>query len=1515
MNEIGDEIQKDLSSAIGRKIKITKSNEQEISGVLLEVSRLRIRLRRLDNNSEFSIMITDKIESWEVSNDESSEVVAEIPDTPSHNHTSSVKNLPSNGSHQSSPAEPVLPKKTQVEPEVQVRLMEVVGFLEGKTQGTEIDVLPPSFTIPIEEFRGQKEALADWDKAKQRYDYALKINELGSQFGRIQIVISSLKVLVQRIPTSPGLKQHLAYLLYLSGNIPAAIKEYQQATILSQSAHDWHNLAALALKVHQDSLASYALEQVFIHHPLTDYPGAWYVFVGLLRKSGDYALLSHTGMSTQRTLSETEERDLLAASVYLLKSLGKDEIAQRLMCDVLKGKPFRPLLQEALKSLAGPVSEAYQQIATSLKVSKEKEKKVQPPSTPVRQDSIDKLFELANRYANEGEYHEAIHQIKQLLARDPDYPNARQLYEKWREYARVAGLPKGSNLWARAKRMQQLEKNFEDAVTLFYTAIRQEDNTQRAIKDLATLLIQLNRAEEAITVLKQNRQKITNQETVDNLLIQAYQKSAQYLLAIEILKQRMKRANTASKKVNLSWQIGNYYMRLEDYVTAEEWFREVMASGLENKGVQRNLALCLIKQDRYGEAEELLNSILPDDQATELLKAVAKARETGKSAQIEITIDTNLPDISSEISGFTRFFLERCQYEGVPTDRVQEKRINRGDVQKLEGQINRLGRKRPRERAEFCLSAAKIISELEEWDDLNQFYKYLCDSFASRGDAAVFENKHLDTARECYCEALSIIPLEGDQDAFNALVRFLSAIIGRTQVPMTPPLPTIDETLEKIFQLQSQKDRVFDAIAYVVKRSRFAAQLILSSLYKHETFQMMARDYLKRKGIVEADGASGLKEFTNHWNKLVRKNADEVRTISSELGLIAKVKLTPASVENGLDRIRAIEHRIFFDLDQQRIGQLQRILEMMLDLCKQETFEEQERLCTQVQARSKELLLDIEGSPTKLSIEELYPLVKIIQEKIDDRLAEIYESSVPKLMLRLPEDLASYIPDMSLRIEVQVVVENRMGCSPAESLELVVPADPDFFTLGVQEIKLDGSLRGGEQKILRVPLRMTEQALQSQAFSLPVYAQYRTRSGEMQQTDIQSFSIRLNSADKFEEIDNPYAAYAESGAVANREMFYGREELIANIAGAIRKARSQSKSYIIYGQKRAGKSSILYHLKNELRKDPDLLIVDLDNIGDLLDETASASFVHQILWAIVKGLKAEIAREEMKGRPPLGLLFPKNLEFYNYPAPLEYFKDIFESFRERAAQTPGWIGMRVVLLIDEFSYIYTQIVKGSISEEFMKIWKALLQKNYFGAVLVGQDVMPKFKQRFANEFGTTQDERVDYLDPKDATDLIDEPIRIGGKHGESRYRERALQRILDLTAGSPFYIQIISNRLVEYMNAKRYPLVTQADVEQVKQGLISGENALGIEKFDNLVNSGDTSRDAILDEDVLKVLEIIAVNSRSGSCSRNMIACETQTPVDKILDDLVNRKVVECQQNQYYRIKVELFKEWLIAHK
>ena len=645
------------------------------------------------------------------------------------------------------------------------------------------------------------------------------------------------------------------------------------------------------------------------------------------------------------------------------------------------------------------------------------------------------------------------------------------------------------------------------------------------------------------------------------------------------------------------------------------------------------------------------------------------------------------------------------------------------------------------------------------------------------------------------------------------------------------------------------------------------------------------------------------------------KSVEQFRATSEDFCFLRRFDFITVVLEKSIEQTSLLSQSLFFELDRQRTRQLQSILNIALDQCKQDAFEERERLYLQINSHCDRMLKEIEDNPTKLSVEEIYPVIQVIRNKVSEYLEKLYIDSMPQLTLRLP--IESYVPD-NRQFEVQISVTNGQSCSPAESLELIF--EEDGFVLNNPEIKLDSSLRGGDTQILRVPMQVSEKVLHSQAFSLPVFAQYRTRTEDVRTTYVQNFSIRLNSGDEFKRIDNPYATYAEGGIVDAPEMFYGREDLIENFAKIIQDPRTQSKSIVIYGQKRSGKSSILHHLKRKLQDCPDLLIVDLGNIGAILDEDSKIHFSYQILWSILSRLEYAIEdKEEITGGGTLNFRFSSAQSFYSHPSPFNLFRSEFDQYKRRASRLKEWRNMRIVLLIDEFSYIYEQIVRGLIPESFMKSWKALLQENYFSVVLVGQDVMPKFKQRFPNEFGTTQDTRVTYLREEEAKKLIDEPIRIEGYHGgqprnDSRYRERAIERILDLTAGNPFYVQIVCNRLVEYMNRKHASLVTASDVEQVKDELVRDVNALGQDKFDNLINSGDTSESAISDEDILSVLTTIAINSQTGSCNRHSIDCKTLSSIETILQDLMRREVIEREGAQSYRIRVGLFKEWLVAH-
>ena len=605
--------------------------------------------------------------------------------------------------------------------------------------------------MPDEELRDnqKKDAAKRWDRIRNKYQNAKKINELSSTFGRIQPIVSELKNLANRFRNSAGIKRHLAYLYRLAGKRQDALKFYRETAIQSQDETDWYNLAVVARETENEELACYSLGQVFQRLPITSEPEAWYLYVHLLVKFNGHKDLSQICQTEHRKVSQKETVLLLETVVYLLKMAGQETTAREAVRESLVDEISISFFQRVLKTLNRQPTEDYQSIAEEISRMMEQREEFQntedqPPRGHVCRYNVDKRhgfiqdqegkeyffllreidrdvvnpelllqeltsfsgeripvnfqvsqtlkglrairisryrtihnwYELAEGAANTGNYGAAISHIKQVLLRNKNYPNAQKNHEKWREYARVMGIPKGSNPFARAKRVQLLDQDLDKAEQYFRQAIVQNDNLESAVNDLAALLAQLERFEDAIKVIEQNRSRIHNQQSLKNLLTNIYKKAGMHNKAIKILKKQLKRAQTTTKGNQIRWQIANSYLALNEYVKAEEQFIGILRNQPDNILIRRNIALCLSRQERYSEAEEILNKILAgssDRQSAELIGAVRQAKQTGEKERLnEIVIETELSDYSSgQISPFTQFFLDRCDFTGVPSERVQ----------------------------------------------------------------------------------------------------------------------------------------------------------------------------------------------------------------------------------------------------------------------------------------------------------------------------------------------------------------------------------------------------------------------------------------------------------------------------------------------------------------------------------------------------------------------------------------------------------------------------------------------------------------------------------------------------------------------------------------------------------------------------------------------------------------------------------------------------------------------------
>lgn len=143
--------------------------------------------------------------------------------------------------------------------------------------------------------------------------------------------------------------------------------------------------------------------------------------------------------------------------------------------------------------------------------------------------------------------------------------------------------------------------------------------------------------------------------------------------------------------------------------------------------------------------------------------------------------------------------------------------------------------------------------------------------------------------------------------------------------------------------------------------------------------------------------------------------------------------------------------------------------------------------------------------------------------------------------------------------------------------------------------------------------------------------------------------------------------------------------------------------------------------------------------------------------------------------------------------------------------------------------------------------------------------------------------------------------------GGSRYKGASLDRLLSLTAGSPFYLQIFCDRLVQHLNRNRLAFITESVIGDVLAQLTTGPSALPLDKFDPLITAAGESVALLPKERYLALLTRVALMP-------SVTARDVGQEDALLVRDLFAREVLEQDGTGRLRIRVGLFAEWLRAN-
>jgi tetratricopeptide (TPR) repeat protein len=1030
-------------------------------------------------------------------------------------------------------------------------------------------------------------------------------------------------------------------------------------------------------------------------------------------------------------------------------------------------------------------------------------------------------------------------------------------------------------------RAYRIKKLFDVSEKLFLHVIENKHQIDSAVKDLADQYREQGKLNEAIRLVEKYFNLFEKKEQGYNFLYDLYTNNG------ELEKARQ---------------------TLESYVATEFDLNDQIVIRRRGKAYARlgALALKAKKSEKakiyFKKAEEL------DPNNKQLKNALSTINFQSQSNNIvgnEAYFDENLfESLVYGISPFLKHALENSTYEGLTLTTKEKKIFDQTTLDDLRKSIEKYKGK-PEIRAKYYLTEAKILEDLERGDDV-EFYKALAKYCNAMAKVVASEKGPVETIREYYLNAFSV------EEEWESIRRQVSIYFETFFSNYSEIVESNGVGLKKaVLSINSQiyrKDIFWDAILELIINSKQATARLLNLIFNNQDLKKHSLLYMENK-FDKKDLKISLSEnsFIDIWKDASRKRKEEEENVESQFKSYLKSNNVEEITTAFITKEKGYLPSFINALDHSRVNSLATICELTIQYFNQITFEDKEYYFNNIESRHNELFENTNQYPSGFGIGSILPLSTHILNLIRNKHQQTILISKPILDIQIEGE--SIIDDEKV-CEIQVSISNNQQSSKAGEIEIeILKINNDSAEIKTS-VSFNQSLSGGSEPLIaKFKLSLKEEIIKQGAFDITVKCSYKELANDTTASVEKNFGITFYDRSSFVEIINPYADHAKSNIVESTEMFKGRNELIDKICATL--LTSKSKGYLIYGQKRSGKSSVLWHLENNLNKSKDVFAIYFSTgLSIAQDSNVEANLYYVILTSIerkIRKLKTSSNNVPEIGRTNLkDLLANPMLLFY------ERLNDIKEGFQ----LNQEWKNKKIILIIDEFTYIYYQIKLGNIPKTFMQNWKAFVEDGGFSLVLSGQDTMSNFISDFQNEFAMFKTERLTYLETEPARQLIEEPIWDKEKN-RSRFTRNSVDKILDLTACSPFYIQIICNELVRYMNMKKKPVLTPADIDEVRDNLIWGSNSLTEFDFENLLSAGDKNLDEIKSVESMAILKQIAIQTKYIEFARREdINCFSKERDDLILSDLLKRGVISEQIESPNRLKinVQLFKQWLLNY-
>ena len=276
-------------------------------------------------------------------------------------------------------------------------------------------------------------------------------------------------------------------------------------------------------------------------------------------------------------------------------------------------------------------------------------------------------------------------------------------------------------------------------------------------------------------------------------------------------------------------------------------------------------------------------------------------------------------------------------------------------------------------------------------------------------------------------------------------------------------------------------------------------------------------------------------------------------------------------------------------------------------------------------------------------------------------------------------------------------------------------------------------------------------------------------------------------------VSNPYIV---GTPVKNRDMFVGRQDIFDwvrdNISGA-----HQENVLLLYGERRMGKTSVLYQL---LDRPP-----TPQHLG-LLFDLQLYSYINTI-----PELFFELSSAMVRRLRRAGLTFPEPIWDQFQANPHRAFLELCNALDEHLGD------LRLLIMLDEFGVLIGKVRDQIFQASLFDFLRGIIQRtNKISFLFTGAYEVRRMQKDYGSIlFNLAKVRKISYLEPGEASELIERPMA-----GVLSYHPLVIQKIHAVTACHPYFVQYICAELVQLARTEQKNYIELTDLDYVLRDVV-----------------------------------------------------------------------------------------------